>query len=167
MQTGPQLDDCVVVLKGLQAGDRIVSSANFLVDSEAQLQAALGSYSPLPQTAAGGSGAAAPQAMQIGFTTKPSTPRKGENTVQVQLTGADGKPITGAQVTATFSMPAMPAMGMGAMRAVATLADNGHGIYAGPLQLGAGGTWQVTIVVVRNGQTVAAKQLSVTASGGM
>ncbi|HUY93812.1 MAG TPA: FixH family protein [Terracidiphilus sp.] len=167
VQTGLQLDDSVVVLKGLQAGDHIVSSANFLVDSEAQLQAALGSYSPLPQPAANGSGANAPQAMQISLTTEPSTPRKGANTVQVQLTGADGKPVTGAQVTATFSMPAMPAMGMGAMRAVATLADRGQGVYAGPLQLGSGGTWQVTIVVVRNSQTVATKQLSVTASGGM
>ncbi len=167
IQTGPQIDDSVAVLSGLKPGDRIVSSANFLVDSEAQLQAVLGSYSPLPQPAAGGSGATAPQAMQISLKTEPSTPRKGANTVQVQLTGADGKPVTGAQVTATFSMPAMPAMGMGAMRAVATLADRGQGFYAGPLQLGAGGTWQVTIVVVRNGQTVATKQLSVTASGGM
>ncbi|MGB9148394.1 MAG: FixH family protein, partial [Acidobacteriaceae bacterium] len=167
VQTGLQLNDSVVVLKGLQAGDRIVSSANFLVDSEAQLQAALGSYSPLPQPAANGSGAAAPQAIEISLTTEPATPRKGANTVQVQLTGAAGKPVAGAQVTATFSMPAMPAMGMGAMRAVATLADKGQGIYAGALQLGAGGTWQVTIVVVRNGQTVATKQLSVTASGGM
>jgi RND family efflux transporter MFP subunit len=167
VQTGPQLDDSVVVLKGLQAGDRIVSSANFLVDSEAQLQAALGSYLPLPQPVVNGSGAGAPQAMQISLTTEPTTPRKGANTLQVQLTGADSKPVAGAQVTATFSMPAMPAMGMGAMRAVATLADRGQGIYAGALQLGAGGTWQVTIVVVRNGQTVATKQLSVTASGGM
>ncbi len=167
VQTGLQLDDSVVVLKGLQAGDRIVSSANFLVDSEAQLQAALGSFSPLSQPAPEGSGAAAAQAMQIGFATKPSPARKGANTVQVQLTGADGKPVTGAQVTVTFSMPAMPAMGMGAMRAVATLADRGQGVYAGPLQLGAGGTWQVEIIVARNGQTVATRQLSVTASGGM
>jgi RND family efflux transporter MFP subunit len=167
IQTGPQIDDSMVVLSGLKPGDRIVTSANFLVDSEAQLQAALGSYSPLPQPAAGGSGAAAPQAMQISLTTEPSTPRKGANTVQVRLTGADGKPVTGAQVTATFTMPAMPAMGMGAMRAVATLADRGQGVYAGPLQLGAGGTWQVSIVVARNGQTVATRELSVTASGGM
>src|SRR5581483_7892303 len=38
IQTGPQIDDSVVVLKGLQPGDQVVSSANFLVDSEAQLQ---------------------------------------------------------------------------------------------------------------------------------
>ena len=55
IQTGPRLDDHVIVLKGLKAGDRIVSSANFLVDSEAQLQAAIGSFAPPPP----GAGAAA------------------------------------------------------------------------------------------------------------
>ena len=51
IQTGPQIDDSVIVLKGLQPGDHVVSSANFLVDSEAQLQAALGSFTPPQQNA--------------------------------------------------------------------------------------------------------------------
>jgi hypothetical protein len=34
-------------------------------------------------------------------------------------------------------------------------------------KLGSGGTWQVTITVQRGGQTVATKQLSVDATGGM
>ena len=87
--------------------------------------------------------------------------------MRVKLTGSDGKPVTGAQVTATFFMPAMPAMGMAAERAAATLADKGNGIYEGPLQLPTGGTWQVTVTVQRGGQTVATKQLSVSATGGM
>jgi Cu(I)/Ag(I) efflux system membrane fusion protein/cobalt-zinc-cadmium efflux system membrane fusion protein len=167
IQTGPQIDDSVVVLKGLQPGDRIVSSANFLVDSEAQLQSVLGSFSPSPQPAASGSGASAAQAIRINFSTVPSPPRKGANTLRVQLTGADGKPVTGAQVTSTFFMPAMPAMGMGVQRAVATLADRGQGVYSGSLELAAGGTWQATVAVARNGQTIATKQFSLDASGGM
>ena len=167
IQTGPQIDDSVVVLSGLKPGDRIVSSANFLVDSEAQLQSAMGSFSPLPQPAATGSGTPAAQSVQIDLSTNPSPPRKGSNTVRVRLTGADGKPVTGAQVTATFYMPAMPAMGMGSMHAVATLAEQGQGVYSSSLQLGSGGTWQVTVAVVRGGQTLATKQLSVDAAGGM
>jgi Cu(I)/Ag(I) efflux system membrane fusion protein/cobalt-zinc-cadmium efflux system membrane fusion protein len=167
LQTGPRIDDSVVVLSGLKPGDRIVSSANFLVDSEAQLQSAVGSFSPLPQPAASGSAAPATHSMQIDFNTEPSPPRKGANTVHVRLTGTDGKPVAGAHVTATFLMPAMPAMGMGSMRAVATLADQGQGVYSGPVQLGSGGTWQVTVAVEQNGQTTATKQLSLTASGGM
>jgi Cu(I)/Ag(I) efflux system membrane fusion protein/cobalt-zinc-cadmium efflux system membrane fusion protein len=46
IETGLHVGDSFVVLKGLHAGDRIVSSANFLVDSESQLQSALGQYAP-------------------------------------------------------------------------------------------------------------------------
>jgi RND family efflux transporter MFP subunit len=167
IQTGPRIDDSVIVLSGLRAGDRIVSSANFLVDSEAQLQSAIRSFSPLPQSPASGSAAPAAPSMRIAFSTEPSSPRKGANTVRVQLTGADGKPVTGARVTVTFLMPAMPAMGMGAMRTIATLTDQGQGVYSGPVQLGSGGAWQVSIAVARNGQTLAEKQLSIVAAGGM
>jgi Cu(I)/Ag(I) efflux system membrane fusion protein/cobalt-zinc-cadmium efflux system membrane fusion protein len=167
IQTGPQIDDSVVVLKGLQPGDRIVSSANFLVDSEAQLQSVLASFSPLPQPAAFGSGAPASQAIQIDFSTDPSPPRKGANTLRVHLAGEEGKPVTGAQVTVTFFMAAMPAMGMGAQHGVATLTDQGQGVYTGSVQLVSGGTWQATVAVARNGQTVATKQLSLDATGGM
>lgn len=166
IQTGPQIEDSLIVLSGLRPGDRIVSSANFLVDSEAQLQSALGSFSPQSQPAAG-SNAPAAQSVRIDFSMEPSTPRKGPNTIRVRLTGSDGKPVGGAQVTVTFSMPAMPAMGMGAMRTVATLLDEGQGMYSAPLELHSGGAWQIMVVVLRNGRTAATKQLSVDATGGM
>jgi Cu(I)/Ag(I) efflux system membrane fusion protein/cobalt-zinc-cadmium efflux system membrane fusion protein len=47
------------------------------------------------------------------------------------------------------------------------LADKGNGLYEGPLQLESGGTWQVSVTVQRGGQTLATKQLSLTATGGM
>ncbi len=162
---GPQLDDSVVVLSGLKAGEKVVSSANFLVDSEAQLQAAMGAYAPpTPQPAADAGSAAQ---IQVDLNTEPSPPRKGTNIVHVTVTGPDGKPVPGAQVTATFFMPAMPAMGMAAERDAATLSDKGNGLYEGSIQLSTGGTWQVTVTVQRGGQTVGAKQLSVSAVGGM
>ena len=165
VEIGPQLDDSVVVLSGLKAGEKVVSSANFLVDSEAQLQAAMGAYAPAaPQTAV--SSAAATQ-IQVDLNTEPSPPRKGANTVRVKVTGPDGKPVPGAQVTATFFMPAMPAMGMAAERDAATLSDKGSGFYEGAIQLSTGGTWQVTVTVERGGQTMGTKQLSVSAMGGM
>jgi multidrug efflux pump subunit AcrA (membrane-fusion protein) len=171
VEIGPQLDNSVVILSGLKAGERIVSSANFLVDSEAQLQAAAGAFAPpAPPTAASSTPTASASSavhVQIDFSTVPSPPAKGENVVRVKLTGADGKPVVGAQATATFYMPAMPAMGMAAMRETATLADKGNGVYEGPVQLGSGGTWQVNINVQRGGQAIGTKQLSVTATGGM
>lgn len=168
VEVGPRVDDRVVVLKGVRAGDRIVSSANFLVDSEAQLQAAMGSFAPPPPGAGAAAAMNAPtQQIAVDLTTEPQPPHKGANTLRVKLTGADGKPVTGARVSAVFFMAAMPAMGMAAMREVAALADKGGGLYEGPLQLETGGTWQVTVIVQRNGQTVATKQLSVSATGGM
>jgi YtkA-like len=58
-------------------------------------------------------------------------------------------------------------MGMAAMRTPVTLSEKGAGIYEGSGQLESGGTWQVAIVVKKDGQTIASKQLSVNATGGM
>jgi Cu(I)/Ag(I) efflux system membrane fusion protein/cobalt-zinc-cadmium efflux system membrane fusion protein len=168
IELGPRLDDHVVVLKGLQAGDKIVSSANFLVDSEAQLQAAIGSFAPPPASAAGSASANSPAGqVALDFSSTPSPPQRGSNTLRVKLTGAGNKPVTGAQVTVTFYMPAMPAMGMAAIKKTATLPDRGDGTYEGLLDLPSGGSYQVTVSATRGGQTIAGKQLSVTATGGM
>jgi Cu(I)/Ag(I) efflux system membrane fusion protein/cobalt-zinc-cadmium efflux system membrane fusion protein len=168
IEVGAHGRDDVVVSKGLKASERIVTSANFLIDSESQLQAALGSFAPPPP---GVSTAAASNAGQgqasIEYDSSPATPHQGNNTFRVKVTGTDGSPITGAQVTVTFFMPAMPAMGMAAMRNVTTLSDKGGGIYEGPGQIQMGGTWQVTVLATKNGQTLAQKQMSVTAEGGM
>ena len=43
---GARVGDDFIVLKGLSAHQQIVTSANFLLDSESQLQAAAGSYTP-------------------------------------------------------------------------------------------------------------------------
>jgi len=165
---GPRVVDEFVVLKGVKAGERIVTSANFLIDSESQLQAAMGAFAP-PPPGAGAAAAMTPGAPQatVDLSTDPSPPRKGENIFRVKLTGADGAPITGAEVTVTLFMPAMPAMGMSAMSAKVALADQGNGSYEGKGTLQTGGTWQTTIVAQRNGQTLARKQLNLTAEGGM
>ena len=168
IEAGPRIDDHVIVLKGLRSGERIVSSANFLVDSEAQLQAAIGSFAPPPPGAGAAAAMNAPSEQNsIDFSIEPSPPHKGANVVRVKLMDAGGKPISGVQVTATFFMAAMPEMGMAAMREAATLAEKGNGLYEGGVQLRSGGTWHVTITAQRGGQTIATKQLSVNAAGGM
>jgi Cu(I)/Ag(I) efflux system membrane fusion protein/cobalt-zinc-cadmium efflux system membrane fusion protein len=165
VETGPQIDDSVIVLSGLKPGERVVSSANFLVDSEAQLQAAAGAFAPAalqPTT-----GAAPAARIQIDFSTEPSPPRQGTNKLRVKLSRPDRKPMADTQVTVTFFIPAMPDMGMAAVHATATLADKGDGLYEGSLQLPTGGTWQVTVTVQSGGQTVATKRLTLSATGGM
>jgi Cu(I)/Ag(I) efflux system membrane fusion protein/cobalt-zinc-cadmium efflux system membrane fusion protein len=169
IEVGARAGEDLLVLRGLKAGQKIVTSANFLIDSESQLQAAMGSFAPPPSSA--GTAAAmnrrAPQAGTIDFTTAPSPPHKGSNVLRAKVTGADGRPVAGATVTVTFFMPAMPAMGMAAMRTTSTLQERGGGFYEGSGSLQSGGTWQVSIQAQKNGQTVASKQLSVSAEGAM
>jgi RND family efflux transporter MFP subunit len=166
VELGEQAGDEYVVRKGLKAGERIVTSANFLIDSESQLQAALGSFSPPPPGAGTAAAMNAPQG-NVAFSSDPNPPHKGSNVFRVKLTNANGAAISGAQVTLTFFMPAMPAMGMAAMRTVVAMNEKGNGVYEGSGQLGSGGTWQVTIIARKNGQTIVSKQLNVNATGGM
>ena len=105
--------------------------------------------------------------VNVDFTTDPNPPQEGSNIFRVKLTNTDGSSTTGAEVTATFYMAAMPAMGMAAMNTVAKLTERGNGMYEGSGSLGSGGTWQVTISVQKNGQVIATKQLRVNATGGM
>lgn len=166
VQLGARVGDEFIVFKGLKEGEQIITSANFLIDSESQLQAALGSFTPPPAGAGAAASMNAPKA-NAELTSEPNPPRKGSNVFRVKLTDASGAPVSAAQVSVTFFMAAMPAMGMAEMRAAVNLADKGNGLYEGPGQLASGGTWQVTIVAQKQGRTIATKQLSVSAAGGM
>jgi RND family efflux transporter MFP subunit len=166
VQLGSRIGDDFVVLKGLKAGEQIVTSANFLIDSESQLQAALGSFVPPPPGAGAASAMHAPQG-NVELSSDPNPPHKGSNVFRVKLTDASGSAISGAEVSVIFFMPAMPAMGMAAMSSTVTLSDKGNGLYEGSGALGSGGTWQVTILAKKNGQAIASEQLSVNATGGM
>lgn len=169
VELGPHVENEFVVLKGVKSSEQIVTSANFLIDSEAQLQAAAGAFMPPPPGAGQAAAMNAPAQAQANaeMTTDPSPPRKGSNTVRVKLTDQSGKPITGADVNVTFFMAAMPAMGMAAKKTPVKLADKGNGTYEGKGDLGSGGTWQVTVTATQNGQAIATKHLTVEATGGM
>ena len=169
VEIGSHVGEQVVITKGLKTGQQIVTSANFLIDSEAQLQAAAGAFVPPPPGAGQAAAMNAPATAQANaeLSTQPSPPQKGSNTVRVKLTDQSGKPVAGAQVSVTFFMAAMPAMGMAAMKTVVQATDKGGGMYEGTGSLGSGGTWQVTITAIQNGQTVANKQFTLDATGGM
>jgi len=169
VQLGPQAGDQYIVLKGLKAGERIVTSANFLVDSESQLQAAIGSFVPPPPgagAAAAMNGQAAPPTATVEFSTDPATPHKGTNLYRVKLTAADGSPISGAQVSVRSFMPAMPQMGMAAINIATPLVEKGSGMYEGQVELESGGTWQLTVTALKNGAVLTTKQISLNAEGG-
>jgi Cu(I)/Ag(I) efflux system membrane fusion protein/cobalt-zinc-cadmium efflux system membrane fusion protein len=169
VELGPHLDHSFQVLKGLKVGERIVSSANFLIDSESQLQAASGTFAPPPPgvSAAAGQPQTQGPTVTVNLATEPSPPSRGKNKLRVTLRDTTGKAISGGQVKVIFYMAAMPSMGMAAMKAEANLADQGDGAYEGNIDLQSGGTWQVTITAARDGQTLAVKQSDVSVSGPM
>jgi RND family efflux transporter MFP subunit len=170
IELGPHVGDEFIVLKGLSPGQQIVSSANFLIDSESQLQAAAGAFVPPPPgvgaNAGGQSVQTIPQA-SIEFTSDPNPLARGHNKVIVTLRDSKGAAISGAQVTLSFYMAAMPAMGMATMRAQGPAYDQRNGTYAANLELPSGGTWSLTITASKEGHPIATKQVDVSAGGSM
>ncbi|MGZ7107283.1 MAG: efflux RND transporter periplasmic adaptor subunit, partial [Candidatus Angelobacter sp.] len=168
VQTSGQAGDKTIITRGLKAGERIVISAGFLIDSESQLQAAAGAFNPPPPGAGPAAATSQTSATQakLELTTQPDPPRKGNNIFRVNLTDA-GSPIAGAQVNVTFFMPAMPAMGMASMKTSVDLTDKGGGLYEGAGELGSAGTWQVTLTAQKNGRVVGARHFTLNAEGGM
>lgn len=97
--------------------------------------------------------------------TDPSPAHRGMNIVKVKLSNSTGEPITGAEVSVEFYMPAMPSMGMAAMKTVIEGVEKARGMYEGKGDLGSDGIWQVTITAKKNGQVVATKRIAVKATG--
>lgn len=169
VKVGPPVNQLYPVLEGLQHGDRVVTSAQFLIDSETNLQAAMQSMVGHGHAAGGGgepagqspaSQAPAPAGLAITFSSQPDPPRTGENTFEVTVKEAEGQPVEDATVEVNFFMPAMPTMGMPAMRSRAALANAGGGTYRGTGEISAG-RWDVRVSVSRAGQRLGAKTTAI------
>lgn len=157
VKVGQRLGDTVEILEGLKEGEQVATAAAFFIDSESQLRASVQGFEPTPQR----SGAAAQPGMNIDLRMSPDPPRTGDNAFEVMVTGADGKPVVGADVSVVFFMPAMPSMSMPAMRTEAKLAPAGNGLYRGSGQVMMAGRWEVTVTVTRNGERIGSRQIGV------
>lgn len=162
IKLGAHVDPYYEVISGLKEGERVLKSASFLIDSESQLKAALGSISlsGMVTEIAGAKGEERPevkeqvprQKLNIEFKTEPDPPETGENTFYTKVTDPSGKPVSDAEVTVIFFMPAMPSMNMPAMRSETKLKSMGGGEYQGKGQVLMGGAWEVSVIVKQNGQ---------------
>ncbi|MBI2817795.1 MAG: FixH family protein [Acidobacteria bacterium] len=166
VRLGVRVEGLREIVSGLKAGEEVVTSANFLIDSESQLRAALGGMTmSIGATDIGGQSSAPPSAAQarIEFRTEPTPPRSGKNVVTVTVKDNSGKPVADADVKVVFFMPAMPTMGMAAMRSEATLAATGGGVYGGEITVQSPGTWQVTVTVTKAGTVLGTQQMNINA----
>jgi hypothetical protein len=99
--------------------------------------------------------------VDITLTSKPSPPKTGDNTFEVVVKDAAGKPITDGEVSALFYMGKMG--NMPEMKNTVTLKHQKDGRYAGTGQVMMAGKWDVTVTVKRAGKEVGSKKFPVTA----
>ena len=185
-----RIDDQYLVQEGLSAGDKIVTSANFLIDSESKLMAssnmmgALGMAGIKMEQAQmgemdmnmdgmkgmkgmeGKKAPAGPQTKKVGdlsltLSTEPSPPKDGENLLRLKVVDASGKSIENAKVVFSYTM-AMPGM-----KSVKVLASFRNGQYEGKVKFGMAGTWEVTVLVSPPGQPELQEKFTLEAEGGM
>ncbi len=180
---GPKIGTYYEVREGLQPGDRVVTSGNFLIDSESKLMAATNMMGSLgmggirmeqaqmgqmdmgemprgtPERRKATAGRKAGD-LTLALVTEPASPRIGENLIRVTIKGEGGKPVTNAIVQLTYTMP-MPGM----MPATVPMKRGKDGAYEAKVNLGMGGQWNLTVTMQRAGQPDVNETFSVTAGG--
>ena len=112
-----------------------------------------------------GSNEAAPAAstQPLEITLDESQPIKsGENTLEVMVMQG-GQPVTDADVSVQFFMPAMPEMKMAEMKNTVPLKHEGGGRYRGTGNVMMAGKWDTTVMVMRGGQEIGSRKIEVTA----
>jgi len=164
VRLGAATGDRVSVLVGVQAGDVVVGEASFSVRAERE-RLGLRAAPTSTQGATASTSATRPRVTQdvdITLTSAPAQPKVGNNTFEVTVKSADGKPITDAEVTAMFYMAAMPAMKMPEKKNTVMLMHEKEGRYAGTEQMIAG-KWDVTVTVKRAGKEIGSRKFPISA----
>ena len=191
VKLGPRIGSFYEVHEGINEGDRVVTSGNFLIDSESKLMASTNMMGALgmggikmeqaqmgemdmggmdmrgPQAQAPTPTAASDRERKVGgltvmLSTDPATPRIGENSIRVTVTDENGQPLSKAKLQLTYTMP-MPGMSPATIPMV--LAQ--EGTYQAKANLGMGGQWDLTVTIQRTGRPDMKALFSVTAGGGM
>jgi RND family efflux transporter MFP subunit len=162
IQTGAPSEERYPVLAGLKAGEEVVTHGNFLIDSQTRLTGGItglfgGSkeYNNQNTPASSHKQNSERPSGKITFAVEPNPPTgAAENIFHVTVADENGKEVPDAEVTVTFIMPAMPAMGMAEMRNSFKL-PYAQGMYMGKGNVQTAGSWNVVVEAKRNGQLIA------------
>ena len=162
IQTGMPSEERYPVLAGLKPGEEVVINGNFLIDSQTRLTGGMtglfgGSkeYSNQNAPASNSTQNSERTNGKIAFAVEPNPPKgAAENMFHVSVTDANGKAVPDADVTVTFIMPAMPAMGMPEMKHSFKL-PYVQGMYMGKGNIATAGSWNVVVEAKRDGQVIA------------
>jgi Cu(I)/Ag(I) efflux system membrane fusion protein len=144
---------------GLNPGERVVISANFILDSESRLRGAFAGMQKPSFEPAKVPPATTAAKLQIELL-EPKIAKVGKNRIRVRVLDAFGNPIVDAEVEVTFfmSMGSMPPM-----MSRAILSHGGGGEYSGEAEIQMAGGWQTTVSVKRAGRTLGSMQTTVSA----
>lgn len=156
VKASTEVGDKAGIQEGLKPGEKVVTGANFIVDSESRLK---GAFAGMAVPAQAPTSAPSAQSISVEIL-EPKTAKTGTNSIRLRVKDASGKPITGAQVEVGLFMPQMGAMAP--MSSKGTLAEVGEGVYAGQIEVQMAWTWQTTVTVRKNGNVVGVAETSIT-----
>src|SRR5213593_4708820 len=191
VKLGRRSQEYVEVLEGIKEGDRVVTSANFLLDAESKLASAgsmqammgqigmadwqmRGAHEAKMEGMKGMPGMKSEPAKAVSetrqaagfsltFSTVPETPKAGETLLRLKVIDPAGYGATNAQVVFVYTMP-MPGM----MESKAKATHTKDGVYEAKALLGMGGTWVVTAnVTLPDLPPISEKFQLAVAGGGM
>ena len=92
---------------------------------------------------------------------QPKAVKTGDNQFEVMVKGADGKPVTDADVSVALVMPKTATMAE--MRNEVKLKPSGNGMYMGSGNVMMAGKWNATVMVMKGGKELGQKKLTLTA----
>ncbi len=177
---GDRVDDYVEIRAGISAGERVVTSANFLVDSESQLQ---GAESMTGMMGAIGMGdrkmeSARPMAMdgaepapamveekpvgdlRLAVFPASGSAKIGESAIRVRVHDASGAPVRQAKVRFDYTMDMS---GMGIVNVDASEVD--EGVYEATAKFTMAGPWGLVVQIERPGEPTLREKFTLRVSG--
>lgn len=175
VKLGVKADSRFAVLEGLTAGERVVTSGNFLLDSESKLQSATSMMGMMGAIGMGDWKMESAKPMEMGTQTAQAKPAEkkvgaltiavstaaqpaelGENTLRIQVKDSTGQPVTDAALSVEYTMD-MPGMMIDKADAKQATA----GVYETPVRFAMAGPWGVTVSIRRPGQAEARERFTV------
>jgi len=157
VKLGGKFDGYYEVFSGVSAGERIIASAGFLLDSESRLKEAMGAMAGMPGmemgeepkkiAAADNSREKKTGDLTLTLDSQPAQPKAGENALRLKIKDRQGKSIPDAKVSFN-SVMTMP--GMAPVKAEGRYSQ--QGFYEARVNLGMAGTWEIDVLVQRPGQ---------------
>lgn len=157
IKVGPEVAGGRVVAGGLDEGQRVVTAANFILDSESRLKGALDAMGrPVPAEAQAAS--ASPISAEV--TTDPTPARVGRNRIRAVIKDASGQPVTDAEVAIRLFMPQMAGMAQVDVRG--SLKPAGGGAYVGEVDIPIAWSFDTTLTVRKGGQVLGTAQTTIT-----